>query len=459
MSTNNNRLGKEVKPLWKGKAEEERKVARLSSSKLQSLMTNSLEDLTALTLSYRAIERIDSLTGLRALRRLDMSYNFLTRLSGFEELSSLSLLNVSNNDLAGDGLEELRYLPELRTLNIGNNPRIRGLQSHTVKPITKLAALIANDCGLEKASFVRLLPMLNTLILSKNKLTRFPPDVSLTGLTKLNLGNNQFSGIPDLSTCCPNLTELKMSHNSISKVPPHVVKNQKLKILDLSFNQISDWKCIELLTELRNLTHFSLKGNPLPAPPAEVDKLFLREDVGADKMVEEKERRYRHYALHLFQKLVGKEKKPKVQLIVFDNIRVKSKWSHKSADQKAVSSSNEHHDGHSSEEVIQTKKRNLDPQPEFVVHPEIESVAATEEVEVENQPHTSKKIKGPELPIANFTPVTALDSGVVKVRGVKTKKSKGKKSSSDEDVLLKVLNAPRLDSLNVGLGGASSWDE
>ena len=69
---------------------------------------------------------------------------------------------------------------------------------------------------------------------------------------------------------------------------------------------------MRLLSEIPTLTNLLLKGNPLPAPPADVDKLFLREDVGGEKLVDETQRRYRHYVLHLFQKLVGKEQKPKV---------------------------------------------------------------------------------------------------------------------------------------------------
>lgn len=187
MSTNNNRLGKEIKPIWIGDEDEKRKLAKLSVAKMQQLMTNSIEEVNALTLSYRGIEKIVDLNGLHALRRLDLSYNFLQRLSGMVDCEGLSLLNISNNDLSGDGLEELRYLPELRTLNIGNNPRIKTLLSHTVKPIAKLAALIANECGLEKASFIRFLPQLNTLILSKNDLQQFPLNISLDALTKLNL--------------------------------------------------------------------------------------------------------------------------------------------------------------------------------------------------------------------------------------------------------------------------------
>ena len=79
------------------------------------------------------------------------------------------MLNLSDNELQGDSsLEELRYLVELRTLNISNNPKIKGLRSHIVKPISKLQALIATSCGLSKLGFLRHCQDLNTLVLSKN---------------------------------------------------------------------------------------------------------------------------------------------------------------------------------------------------------------------------------------------------------------------------------------------------
>lgn len=313
MSTNNNRLGKEVKPDWlPGCADDSKKLPKLSGARLAKLMATGLADVTALTLSYRSVERIEDLHGLSSLRRLDLSFNFLTRLSGMADLTSLSLLNVSNNDLSCEGLEELRYLPELRTLNIGSNPRVRNIVSHIVKPVPKLAALIANECTLDKASFVRFLPALNTLILSKNSISQFP-SCALDSLTKLNLSHNAFTEMPDLTHLCA-LIEFKLSHNSITAVPESFARNRKLKIVDLSSNRLGSWADIKRLTELAHLTNATLRGNPLPAPPAEVDELFLREDVGADRLEDEAERRYRHYALTLFQRAVGKEGKLKVQL-------------------------------------------------------------------------------------------------------------------------------------------------
>jgi hypothetical protein len=140
MSTNNNQYGKEVKPKWKNPVAENSKITKLSGAKLQSLVTNDLSACTALTLSNRGIIKLEDLTGFgEILHRVDLSNNAITRLQGFSATPGISMLNVSSNELSGDAsLEDLRYLTELRTLNIGNNPNIKYIRSHVAKPLQKL---------------------------------------------------------------------------------------------------------------------------------------------------------------------------------------------------------------------------------------------------------------------------------------------------------------------------------
>lgn len=140
MSTNNNQYGKEVKPKWKNPVAENSKITKLSGAKLQSLVSNDISACTALTLSNRGITKLEDLTGFREiLHRVDLSNNAITRLQGFSATPGISMLNVSSNELSGDAsLEDLRYLTELRTLNIGNNPNIKHIRSHVAKPLQKL---------------------------------------------------------------------------------------------------------------------------------------------------------------------------------------------------------------------------------------------------------------------------------------------------------------------------------
>lgn len=262
MSTNNNRLGKEIQPAWNGNTDQN--FSRISGAKLQRLMSNSIEDITALSLKGREITKIDDFRGFLKLQRLDLSENKIKKLHGFLDLKCLGMLNLSNNLLDGSSsCEELRYLTELRTLNIGSNPTIRHLESHVIKPLTKLQAFIANDCGLSKMNFLKSCPILNTLVLSHNNFTRFPTnfssEFSFPHLTKLSLGYNELTALPDLSIC-PNITELRLNNNRITSLTNVILIPSKLKILDISNNQLSSWAEIEILTQLLHLTNLCLKG-------------------------------------------------------------------------------------------------------------------------------------------------------------------------------------------------------
>lgn len=369
MSTSNNRYNNEIQVTWSNASNKICSIHKFSSDKLIKLIkTNNLSEITSLSLTDRNINKIDDLNGMPKLRRLDMSKNAITRLNGFNVLPELSMLNVSSNELTSDAsLEELRYLTNCRTLNIGFNPKIKHIRSHVIKPLCALQVLIANDCGLSKVSFLKFLPLLNTLVLSKNKLTSFTYEEvgPLPNLIKLSLGNNEFTTIPDLTMICkptsnrtkpqkanqfrqnqtsydksPDicLEELRLNHNNITEIDPHILQYVKLKTLDISNNKISDWKHVETLTKLENLTNLTIHSNDLKitenSTPSiqKVKKFEIREDISAHLMKTEEEAAYRRYILSLFQHKVGKENKLHIQLIVLDMKRVKNKWTHKSDD-------------------------------------------------------------------------------------------------------------------------------
>jgi Leucine-rich repeat (LRR) protein len=261
MSTNNNRLGKEIQPGWIA-GQKDSKIAKVSGVKLQRLMTNSIEDITALSLKDRGIEKLEDFLGFSKLQRLDISENGIKRLSGMAALSQLGMFNISKNSLDGSSsCEDLRYLIELRTLNIGFNPKIKHLESHVMKPLVKLQALVANDCGFSRVSFLKYCQGINTLVLSKNSLTRFPTceNLMFERLTKLSLGHNSLEAIPDL-TVCPHLLELRVNNNLITAISEMILVPSKLKVLELSSNRLTSWENIDILRRLKHLTNLSLKG-------------------------------------------------------------------------------------------------------------------------------------------------------------------------------------------------------
>jgi hypothetical protein len=338
MSTNNNhfsRSEKETKPKYKSIEDSSSKMAKFSSVKLQSRMDNRLTDCNAVTLSERGIKEIidmDQFSG--KLRRLDLSKNTLNRLAHFQQLRGVSMLNVSENELQGDSsLDELRYLTELRTLNISHNPKIKGIRSHVIKPVAKLQALIATNCGFSKVGFLKHCQELNTLVLSKNDISTWvPPDVgALEKLQKISLGFNKMTVVPDLHTCT-SLTEVRLNGNLIKEVDDRFVRfaKERIKTLDLSSNQIASWDEVDKLRTITALTNLGIKGNPLPVPPLSSEELgrTLKEDVALAKgtVPNQSEQHVRQYCLVLFQREVGKENKVHEQLIVLDQKRVKVKW-------------------------------------------------------------------------------------------------------------------------------------
>ena len=244
-------------------------------------------------------------------------------------------------------------MTELRTLNIGNNPKIKHVRSHVVKPLTQLQALIAHECQFEKVSFLKFLPNLNTLVLSKNVITDFSVNNvgSFAHLTKLSIGNNKLTLIPDLSTS-PHLVELRINHNAITHVDDNLFSLKKLKTLDLSNNRISNWDDIQKLSSMVTLTNLGVKGNPLSDPPESVEEIELKEDKASETMQDIMERRYRHYVLSMFQRRVGAMNKLFCQLIVLDMKRVKMKFSHDYVEGSVVSAQQQ------KEEDKKTKKRD-----------------------------------------------------------------------------------------------------
>jgi Leucine-rich repeat (LRR) protein len=342
MSTNNNQYGQEVTLRWKDDSAKTKALSKLSGTRLARLVEVDLANVTDASLKERSIDRIDDLLGFsEKLRRLDLSSNNLIRLNGFVACQRVSYLNVSKNQFQGDsGLEELRYLKELRTLNIGYNDRIGALQSHIVKPLSKLQAFIGNDCGFKRVSFLKFLPSLNTIVLSRNQLKSFSIEElgPFNFLSKLSIGHNQLTSFPDLSSVS-TLEELRINNNSITEIPQEFcATHPKLKTLDISHNLLSDWTNVTRLATMKSLTNLTLKGNRLPEPnDCNVDEIEIKEDVAGERLEDQDEKRYRRYVLSLFQAPVGKLQKMFVQLVVLDNRRVKSKWTQGGAAATAVS--------------------------------------------------------------------------------------------------------------------------
>jgi len=134
---------------------------------------------------------------------------------------------------------------------------IQNVAVEHIKMLSKLDELSLRGNQLESLNFLRAspqpLPLLGTLDVSSNKLTR----KGLEGMPKLL-----------------QMVELNLAGNCIADFCPATVASwHSIEILDLSENQLSDVTLIRHLKPLSSLRELSLLGNPMSAEPEEINKI------------------------------------------------------------------------------------------------------------------------------------------------------------------------------------------
>ena len=154
--------------------------------------------------------------------------------------TSLTELDLRDRGLTNSDIEPLKYMVNLRGLQLGGNE---------ITDISSLAGLTN----------------LTELILSNNKINNISPLAGLTGLTWLLLPTNQIVDINPL-TELTNLIFLNLNVNQITNISPLAGLTNLTLGLGLNFNEISD---ISPLFGLNNLTGIGLEGNPITSEQIE----------------------------------------------------------------------------------------------------------------------------------------------------------------------------------------------
>ncbi|XP_058195518.1 uncharacterized protein LOC131311901 isoform X5 [Rhododendron vialii] len=109
---------------------------------------------------------------------------------------------------------------------------------------------------------LQLLPVVETLDLSRNKFAKVDYLRKCTRLKHLDLGFNHLRTIVSLSEVSCQIVKLVLRNNAISTL--HGIENLKsLEGLDLSYNLISNFSELEILSGLQSLQSLWLEGNPL----------------------------------------------------------------------------------------------------------------------------------------------------------------------------------------------------
>ena len=221
----------------------------------------SLLPLQNLYLDSNRISDLSAVSSLRELRSLSASNNQLTRIpsSYFASCESLQRLELFHNKIVSFDDSCFANLPSLTHLDLGNNM------------LTALSGeALSTGC-----------PLLQTLILSRNKLTEPPWPLHLPLLKALWLNGNQIerlsSWLPSsasgkASTVCsfplflPSLQKLFLQDNQLKRLDRHVFSCcPLLQELDLSFNalhSVSDISyAIRQIGESLKIIH--IQDNPL----------------------------------------------------------------------------------------------------------------------------------------------------------------------------------------------------
>ena len=148
------------------------------------------------------------------LTHLCLSHNHLHNVNGLEEMSSLMVLNITNNDITS-----LPY-------NIGNLRALRELDISGNK-ITKIP---------ESIGALRHLRALN---LSSNKITFLPNSIcDLDKVRVLEVSMNTLNSLPDRIGNMKHLTELYASDNKITSFPPSIQSCSELRYIHMRKNRL-----------------------------------------------------------------------------------------------------------------------------------------------------------------------------------------------------------------------------
>lgn len=177
---------------------------------------------------------------------LDLSYNLLSNfqrtcviLAQFRNLRSIDLSrNVFSN--GWDVLDDFTF-PEVKNLIMTNN---------------KLSVL-------ELRKVIRCFPNLEVLDVSWNQLPQLQTVSFPSTLKSLGLNGNFMTYIPT-SVSRISLKTLNLSNNLLSEV--NTISSPVLRHLDLSFNEISDWKTLDMLNDrIPQLRSLRINDNPISA--------------------------------------------------------------------------------------------------------------------------------------------------------------------------------------------------
>ncbi|KAL1563615.1 serine/threonine-protein kinase 11-interacting protein-like [Salvia divinorum] len=184
---------------------------------------------------------------------------------------SLQVLELRGCDLstsAAKGLLELRFTLE-KLICHNSTDALRHIFASRIADIKdspqwnrlSFVSCACNDLILMDES-LQLLPLVETLDLSRNKFAKVDNLRKCTKLKHVDLGFNNLRSIASLSEVSCQIVKLVLRNNALTSL--HGIENLKsLQGLDVSYNIISNFSDIEVLAGIPSLQILWLEGNPL----------------------------------------------------------------------------------------------------------------------------------------------------------------------------------------------------
>ncbi|KAJ0049034.1 hypothetical protein Pint_16913 [Pistacia integerrima] len=223
---------------------------------------------------HRALEQLRRilrlLTSLKVVSILPPPARDPTRISllPFGRLKVLELRGCDLSTSDAKGLLELRHTLEKIICHNSTNALRHVFASRIaeIKESPQWNRLGFVSCACNRLILMdeslQLLPVVETLDLSRNKFAKINNLRKCTKLKHLDLGFNHLRSITGFSEVSCHIVKLVLRNNALTSL--HGIENLKsLEDLDVSYNVISNFTELEFLTGLSSLQRLWLEGNPL----------------------------------------------------------------------------------------------------------------------------------------------------------------------------------------------------
>ncbi|KAK1307748.1 hypothetical protein QJS10_CPA09g00289 [Acorus calamus] len=189
-------------------------------------------------------------------------------LNAFGRLRSLELRGCDLSTSAARGLLELRHTLERIVCHDSTDALRHVFTSRIVdikdSPLWKRLSFVSCACNgmVLMDESLQLLPVVETLDLSRNRFAKVDNLHKCMKLKHLDLGFNQLQTIASLSEVTCQIVNLVLRNNALTTL--RGIENLKsVEGLDLSYNIISNFSELEILSSLSSLKNLWLDGNPI----------------------------------------------------------------------------------------------------------------------------------------------------------------------------------------------------